>query len=52
MMKANDEYIKFTFLTGISKFSKASIFNGLNNLTDISLNPKYGDIYMDILKVI
>lgn len=44
MMKENDEYIKFAFLTGISKFSKASIFSGLNNLTDISLMAKYGDI--------
>jgi hypothetical protein len=44
MMKANDAYIKFAFLTGISKFSKASIFSGLNNLEDISLTPKYGNI--------
>jgi len=44
MMKANDAYIKFAFLTGISKFSKANIFSGLNNLTDISLKPKYGTI--------
>ena len=44
MMKANDAYIKFAFLTGISKFSKANIFSGLNNLTDISLKPKYGNI--------
>ena len=44
MMKANDAYIKFAFLTGISKFSKASIFSGLNNLEDISLSPKYATI--------
>jgi len=44
MMKANDAYIKFAFLTGISKFSKANIFSGLNNLEDISLTPKYGNI--------
>ena len=44
MMKANDAYIKFAFLTGISKFSKASIFSGLNNLTDISLKPKYATV--------
>ena len=43
-LKANDEYIKFAFLTGISKFSKASIFSGLNNLVDISLMPKFGNI--------
>ncbi len=44
MMKSNDAYIKFAFLTGISKFSKANIFSGLNNLTDISLMKKYGNI--------
>ncbi len=43
-LKANDRYIKFAFLTGISKFSKASIFSGLNNLVDISLEAKYGNI--------
>ncbi len=43
-LKANDKYIKFAFLTGISKFSKASIFSGLNNLEDISLNPEFGNI--------
>jgi len=44
VIKDNDEFIKFAFLTGVSKFSKASIFSGLNMLTDISLNPKYGNI--------
>ncbi len=43
-LKESDRYIKFAFLTGISKFSKASIFSGLNNLVDISLMPKYGNI--------
>ena len=43
-IKENDKYIKFVFLTGVSKFSKASIFSGLNNLRDISLLPRYGTI--------
>jgi len=43
-IKDNDRYIRFAFLTGVSKFSKASIFSGLNNLEDISLDPKYGNI--------
>jgi hypothetical protein len=43
-LKANDEYIKFAFLTGISKFSKASIFSGLNQIEDISLSSEFGDI--------
>jgi len=43
-MKENDRYIKFAFLTGVSKFSKASIFSGLNNLEDISLAPRFGTI--------
>jgi len=44
VMKASDKYIKFVFLTGVSKFSKASIFSGLNMLEDISLTPKFGNI--------
>jgi len=43
-IKDNDRYIKFAFLTGVSKFSKASIFSGLNNLEDISLTPAFGTI--------
>ena len=44
VMKGADAYIKFVFLTGVSKFSKASIFSGLNMLEDISLIPKFGNI--------
>jgi hypothetical protein len=44
IIKGCDEYIKFAFLTGVSKFSKASIFSGLNMLTDISLRRKFGNI--------
>ncbi len=43
-MKENDNYIHFAFLTGITKFSKASIFSGLNNLLDISLHPDFATI--------
>ena len=43
-IKDNDEYLRFAFLTGVSKFTKTSIFSGLNNITDITLNPKYGNI--------
>ena len=43
-IKYNDEYVRFAFLTGVSKFSKVSIFSGLNNLVDISLYPQYGNI--------
>ncbi len=43
-IKDCDRYLKFVFLTGISKFSKVSLFSVLNNLEDISLNPDYGAI--------
>ena len=43
-IKDNDQYIKFAMLTGVSKFSRVSLFSGLNNLKDISLNKKFGDI--------
>ena len=43
-IKFADAHIKFTFLTGVSKFSKVSLFSGLNNLTDITLNPNYSSV--------
>ena len=39
-----DAHIHFTFLTGVNQFSKASIFSGLNNLTDITIDPRYSAI--------
>ena len=44
IIKATDEHLRFVMLTGVSKFAKVSIFSGLNNLQDISLNPNYGSI--------
>ena len=43
-IKSSDAHIKFTFLTGVSKFSKVSLFSGLNNLTDITIDPQYSAI--------
>ena len=43
-IKSCDEYIRFDMLTGVTKFSHLSIFSGLNNLNDISLDPKYAAI--------
>ncbi|PID27441.1 MAG: hypothetical protein CR982_05725 [Candidatus Cloacimonadota bacterium] len=44
ILKRSDKYLKFVFLTGVSKFSKVSIFSGLNNLEDITLNNNFGNI--------
>jgi len=41
-IKANDEYIRFTFITGISKFARFGVFSTLNTPSDISTMPKYG----------
>jgi hypothetical protein len=43
-IKANDEYIKFIFITGISKFTRMGVFSTLNNLTDISMMPEFAGI--------
>ena len=43
-IKFGDAHIAFTFLTGVSKFSKVSLFSGLNNLKDITLDPRYSAI--------
>ena len=44
IIKATDKHLRFVMLTGVSKFSKVSIFSGLNNLKDISLDPRYASI--------
>ena len=40
-LKNLDEYIEFTFITGISKFSKVALFSGANHLEDISMDAQY-----------
>ena len=40
-LKSLDKHIKFTFITGISRFSKVSIFSGANHLEDISMDDQY-----------
>ena len=44
VIKAKDAHVHFTFLTGVSKFSKVNLFSQLNNLTDITLDPVYSSI--------
>lgn len=44
VIKAGDENLRFVLLTGVSKFSKAGVFSGLNNLNDISMDNKYASI--------
>ena len=44
VIKSSNDYIHLSFLTGITKFSKVSIFSDLNNLYDISLTGEYSDI--------
>ena len=44
VIKDSDAYIKFAFLTGVSKFSKVSLFSGLNNLKDITLEKRYATL--------
>ena len=43
-LKALDGYIRFAMLTGVTRFSKMTIFSGLNNLTDITFHDKYSAI--------
>ncbi|MDR0526192.1 MAG: ATP-binding protein [Spirochaetaceae bacterium] len=44
VLKSYDEYLRFIFLTGVTKFSHVSIFSDLNHLDDLTLNPKYADL--------
>ena len=43
-LKSCDRYIKFAFLTGVTKFGKVSVFSDLNNLIDISLDHRYAEV--------
>jgi len=43
-LKANEQYMRFLFLTGISKFSKVGVFSTLNNLNDLSLDEEFGTL--------
>ena len=44
MIKSSDAHVHFTFVTGVSKFTKVSLFSDLNNLTDITLDPVFSSI--------
>ncbi|MFW5959671.1 MAG: ATP-binding protein [Chitinivibrionales bacterium] len=54
-IKDCDRYIRFVFITGVSKFSKMNLFSGLNNLEDITIKKDYAEItgytHADILRV-
>lgn len=43
-IKTMDGYIKFAFLTGVTKFGKVSVFSALNNLIDLSMDERYAAI--------
>ena len=44
VIKDEDSHIRFAMLTGVSKFSKVSLFSGLNNLKDITVDARYSDL--------
>lgn len=44
VLKSQDKYIRFAFLTGVTKFGKVSVFSDLNNLIDISMDARYQTI--------
>jgi len=44
VIKGADEFLKFVFITGVSKFSKVSLFSGLNNINDITLDRSYSTL--------
>ncbi|MDR0911083.1 MAG: ATP-binding protein [Methanobrevibacter sp.] len=44
VLKSNDRYLHFLFITGVTKFAKTSIFSDLNHLKDITLNPLYSTL--------
>ena len=43
-IKAGDEYTRFVFMTGITKFTKTGVFSAMNNLNDISMDDRYAEM--------
>jgi hypothetical protein len=43
-MKQNNKYLRFAFITGVTKFAQVSVFSGMNQACDISMMPEYCDI--------
>lgn len=44
VLKSADRYLRFAFLTGVTKFSQVSVFSDLNQLNDISMKPQYATL--------
>ena len=44
VLKSSDRYLRFVFLTGVTKFSQVSVFSDLNQLNDISMKPAYATV--------
>ena len=44
VLKASDEYLKMVLLTGVTRFGHMNIFSGLNNIRDISLEPRFSAV--------
>jgi len=44
VLKSSDRYLRFVFLTGVTKFAQVSVFSDLNQLVDISLKPDYASL--------
>ena len=44
VLKSSDRYLRFVFLTGVTKFAQVSVFSDLNQLTDLSMLPQYSTL--------
>ena len=44
VLKSYDKYLRFVFITGVTKFARVSVFSDLNQLDDLTLDPDYADI--------
>ena len=49
VLKSLEDYIKFTLITGISRFSRGSVFSGANHLKEISMTTKYAAIQKQVV---
>ncbi|MDR3237576.1 MAG: AAA family ATPase, partial [Spirochaetia bacterium] len=45
VIKGSDQYLKFVFMTGITKFTKTGVFSALNNLNELTTDEKYSEMF-------
>ncbi|MCI5138975.1 MAG: hypothetical protein D3922_11305 [Candidatus Electrothrix sp. AR1] len=44
MIKSMDQYIRFVFITGVSRFTRVGVFSSMNSLLDLTMHPDFAGL--------